>query len=139
MTAADAIGRQWREDQVAAMTSALAIMLAQQPLVGAALLGTPDGFVLTAEALDPAAMERLSAMTSSMVALADAVSREMGLGASQYLLSEGASGRLLMQPIEMGSGDMLLLALTCDIAMPANQLSQIAERLAGQLMLDLSD
>jgi predicted regulator of Ras-like GTPase activity (Roadblock/LC7/MglB family) len=138
MSRDDASGRHWRADQLAAMTSALAVLLARQPSIDAALLATPDGFVLAAEALDPASMDRLAAMTSSLVALCDAVLREAGLGDSQFLLGEGTGGRLLMQQVEMSAG-VLLLALTCRLDVSASELCQLAEQLAGQLTLDLSD
>lgn len=128
----------WRPDQLAALSSALAVLISNHPPIESALLGTPDGFLVAGESMDPDSTGRMAAMAGSLNALADAVSSELALGTAQHLVIECDLGRLLFRAIDTPAGP-LILALQANLALEAAALGPIAERLAAQLVFDLSD
>lgn len=109
----------------------------RQPGIQAALIATGDGFEVASEALEPETMSKLSAMSSSMVALADAIVREMKLKSGTNLVIEADLGRILMQGVAHANG-VLLLTLVAGIDVSMNELSFAADHAAADLMIRLA-
>jgi uncharacterized protein len=97
--------------ELAECSAILAEHISEHPFTSAILLCSEDGFEVASEALEPDAMKRLAAMTSSMVALGDAIARELSLGDGQNLALECAQGRVVMQAVHTERGRVLLASI----------------------------
>ena len=89
-------------------------LLDAYPDISGALVSSIDGFDIAARlppALSPAT---LSAMTSSQVALGQAICSETGIGASLNIVIEADSGRVLMLDIPNRRRKLLLTVLCRD-------------------------
>lgn len=77
-----------------------------------ALVATADGFALAHAARGSSDADRLAAMVSSMGALAEAASRESGIGTPRCLVVESTEGRLVVRCFQAGSHPLVLAVLT---------------------------
>lgn len=75
-----------------------------------AVVASVDGFALAEARGQDGSGERLAAMTSSMLALAKAVSRELALGELDTLTLESGDGKVLMLSIPAPGSPLLLMA-----------------------------
>ena len=79
--------------------------------IQSAVVASVDGFAIAQAAGDHSgSSDRLAAMTSSMLALAKAVSRELLLGELEVLMMEAAEGKVLMLSIPLPTRSLLLMA-----------------------------
>lgn len=95
----------------------LAALLDQVPHIRGAVLCRSDGFEVTGATRGTVPVSRLSALSSSMVALGQASLREIGLAGGGTVLIEGGDGKLLLlevpspvQPLVLavvGSGELV--------------------------------
>lgn len=84
------------------------------------VVSTVDGFEV-ASSLDPTlSAAKLSAMTSSLLALSEAISRESALGVSRDMVIDAEMGRLLLMDVP-STGSRLLLTVLCDNAVTLGQ------------------
>lgn len=81
--------------------------------IDGAVVSTTDGFEVAAHLGGKQSAAKLSAMTSSLIALAQAISDESGIGACNDMLIEASAGRLLLMEIPRADRP-LLLAVLCD-------------------------
>lgn len=88
---------------------ALEAFVASVPGIRSAVLASVDGFVM-AQAATAGNGDRLAAMTSSMLGLADAVARELALGALETLMLEAGDGKVLMLAVPTATRPLLLMA-----------------------------
>lgn len=96
---------------------ALEQLLDQVPHISGAVLCRSDGFEVTSLTRGVVPVSRLSALSSSMVALGQASLREIGLAGGGTVLVEGETGKLLLlevpspvQPMVLavvGSGELI--------------------------------
>lgn len=91
---------------------ALDALVATHSQVTGALVSTVDGFEIAAALRPPLSAAKLAAMTSSLVALGEAVSAEGGVERCINVVIEAQSGRLLMMDIP--GGTRTLLTVICD-------------------------
>jgi predicted regulator of Ras-like GTPase activity (Roadblock/LC7/MglB family) len=103
--------------------------------VRCAVVASVDGFALAVANSPAEAGERLAAMTSSMLALAAAVGRELALGTLESLLAEASEGKVLMLAIPATTPVLLMAScerqvLTGNVLWAARACSQ---RLAAHL------
>ena len=80
------------------------------PGVRNAVVASVDGFALAEASGQGDNGERLAAMTSSMLALAKAVTRELALGGMEVLMIEADKGKVLMLSIPVPARPLLLMA-----------------------------
>ncbi|WDS35224.1 roadblock/LC7 domain-containing protein [Pseudoxanthomonas sp.] len=80
--------------------------------VRSAVVASVDGFAIAVANGAPGSGERLAAMTSSMLALAAAVGRELALGELESLMAEASAGKVLMLAIP--APVPLLLMAACE-------------------------
>jgi len=78
--------------------------------IDTAVVASVDGFVQAQVVRQAGAGERLAAMTSSMLALAGAIGRELALGELQVLMVEASEGKVLMLSIPVPGRALLLMA-----------------------------
>lgn len=81
--------------------------------VHTAVVASVDGFVLAHSNAASDNGERLAAMTSAMLALAGAISRELTLGHLEVLMLEAQDGKVLMITLKTRQAPLLLMA-ACD-------------------------
>jgi predicted regulator of Ras-like GTPase activity (Roadblock/LC7/MglB family) len=81
--------------------------------IDGAIVSTVDGFEVTASLRGELSAAKLSAMTSSLLALAEAISSESGIGACYDMVIEASGGRLLLMEIPRKDRQLLLTVL-CD-------------------------
>lgn len=112
-------------------------LVVRNPQIAAALISTSDGFEVSSEALEPESMARLAAMTSSMVALGDAVVREMKLRSAANLVIEADLGCILMQSVPHSRGT-LLVTLVANPGASVKELNIAADQAAAELMIALA-
>lgn len=112
-------------------------LVARNPRISAALIATADGFEICSEALEPDAMAKLAAMSSSMIALADAVVREMKLRSGANIVIEADLGIILMQGVPYARGKVLL-TLVAESGTAVADLSYAADQAAAELMIGLA-
>ncbi len=79
--------------------------------VAGALVSTVDGFAVASTLREPVSAARLAAMTSSLVALAEAISREGQAGNCRDLVIDGTDGRVLLMDVPDGAQTLLLTVL----------------------------
>lgn len=80
--------------------------------VRTAVVASVDGFAIAVANGDAGSGQRLAAMTSSMLALAAAVGRELALGTLESLMAEASEGKVLMLAIPTATP--LLLMAACE-------------------------
>lgn len=81
--------------------------------LGSAVLASVDGFALAQASAEAGNGDHLAAMTSAMLGLAGAVSRELKLGAMDVLILEAVAGKVLMLRLDATPAPLLLMA-ACD-------------------------
>lgn len=81
-----------------------------------ALLSTIDGFEVAAHMSGTPSPKKLAAMTSSLLALSEAVTLESGLGQCQDLVIEARSGRILLMEVPSASHKSVLTVLCTESA-----------------------
>ena len=81
--------------------------------INGALVSTVDGFEVAARFADKKSAAKLSAMTSSLLALSEAICVESNVGKCIDMMIEASSGRLLLMDIPRPGSQLLLTAL-CD-------------------------
>lgn len=80
------------------------------PGVRSAVVASVDGFAIAEATGQAGAGDRLAAMTSSMLALGKAVTRELALGSMEVLMMEADEGKVLMLSIPSPGTPLLLMA-----------------------------
>lgn len=83
--------------------------------VRSAVVASVDGFAIAVANGPAGSGERLAAMTSSMLALASAVGRELALGQLESLLAEASEGKVLMLTIPTPIPMLLMAACTREV------------------------
>ncbi|MCW5581614.1 MAG: roadblock/LC7 domain-containing protein [Luteimonas sp.] len=106
----------------APLGEALQRFAANVPGVGVAVLASVDGFAMAQYPVDSARSERLAAMTSSMLALAGAIGRELAIGALEVLMVEADEGKVLMLSIPTADKPLLLMASCANRSVTGNVL-----------------
>ena len=96
--------------QLEAIHRELADFVAAVPGIQSAVVASVDGFPLAEATGGNDNGERLAAMTSAMLGLAKAVTRELALGTMEVLLLEAGEGKVLMLSVPLASGPLLLMA-----------------------------
>ncbi|MEP6881058.1 MAG: roadblock/LC7 domain-containing protein [Dokdonella sp.] len=84
------------------------------------LVSTVDGFEVAASLDRTLSAAKLSAMTSSLLALSEAISRESKLGISRDMVIDADLGRLLLMEVP-AADSRLLLTVICDNAVTLGQ------------------
>lgn len=77
------------------------------------VISTVDGFELASSLEASLSAAKLSAMTSSLLALSEAISRESAVGSSRDMVIDADNGRLLLMEVPARE-NRLLLAVVCD-------------------------
>ncbi|MCS4233121.1 roadblock/LC7 domain-containing protein [Stenotrophomonas sp. BIGb0135] len=97
-----------------------------------------DGFALAQVGREEETVSRLAAMTSSMLALAEALGRELAIGSLGALILEASHGKVLMLTIPVQPPQLLMAA--CDQTSAMGQVlwhaKQCVRRLAATLPSD---
>lgn len=97
-----------------------------------------DGFALAQIGREEDTVSRLAAMSSSMLALAEALGRELVIGPLGALILEAAHGKVLMLTVPVQPPQLLMVA--CDQTSAMGQVlwhaKQCARRLAATLPPD---
>jgi len=93
---------------------ALEALVSQTPGVDTAAVVTGDGFEVAAVLREHVSVEKLAAMVSSLLALSEAVTSEMGLKRCQYVIVDTESGALVTLRIPTRSHDLLMCVLCGD-------------------------
>ncbi len=112
-------------------------LVEQHAEIGGALVSTGDGFDVAARIKEPLSAAKLSAMASSMMALAEAVSAESAIGECNDMIIDASGGRVFFMGIP-NTNRSLLLTVLCDNEMSMGQVlwaarncrAEIASRLA---------
>lgn len=89
-------------------TTALEDLLRAVPHLTGAVLSRTDGFEVTSLTRGPVPVSRLSALSSSLVALSQAALRELGLNGGGSLLVEGQDGKMLLLEVPVPGQPMVL-------------------------------
>lgn len=79
--------------------------------VAGALVSTVDGFPIASRLPQPDAAPRLAAMSSSLVAVAEAISRDAQVGDCRDLVIDASEGRVLLMDVPQPGGTLLLMVL----------------------------
>lgn len=79
--------------------------------VAGALVSTVDGFPVAARLQQPEAAARLAAMSSSLVAVAEAISRDAQAGECRDMVIDASEGRILLMDVPQPAGKLLLMVL----------------------------
>jgi predicted regulator of Ras-like GTPase activity (Roadblock/LC7/MglB family) len=90
----------------------LSTLLADVTGVHGAVVASTDGFALAQRGGQGGTVDRLAAMTSSMLALATALGRELEIGALETLILDAERGSVLMLAIPSEPPTLLMVA--CD-------------------------
>ena len=91
---------------------ALDRLLATVPALTGAVLSRSDGFEVLSRTRAEVPVSRLSALSSSMVALSQAALREVGMhGGGGSVLVEGQDGKLLLLEVPLRGQPMVLAAI----------------------------
>jgi uncharacterized protein len=104
--------------------------------ISGALVSTVDGFEVAAFLGGQQSAAKLSAMTSSMLALSEAICIESGIGRSVDMMVEANAGRLLLMDIPVASNQLLLTAI-CDRDTTLGQVLWAVRRCREQIALSL--
>jgi uncharacterized protein len=92
----------------------LETLVTQTPGVDTAAVVTGDGFEVASVLREHVSVEKLAAMVSSLLALSEAVTSEMGMQRCQYVIVDTESGALLTLRVPTRSQDLLMCALCGD-------------------------
>lgn len=103
------------------------------PGIKSAVIASVDGFALAQVTGRENQAERLAAMTSSMLALAAAIGRELSLGSLEVLMVEADDGKVLMLSIPAPRQSLLLMAACSQRSVIGNVLWSARE--CGQKIL----
>ena len=79
--------------------------------VTGALISTSDGFEVAGRVRDPISVKKMAAMTSSLLALAEAICRESATGSCNDLVAEATDGTVLMMDIPNNKRKLLLTVI----------------------------
>lgn len=93
---------------------ALETLVSQTPGVDNAAIVTGDGFEVASVMREHVSAEKLAAMVSSLLALSEAVTSEMGMKRCQYVIVDTESGALVTLRIPASSQDLLMCVLCGD-------------------------
>lgn len=93
---------------------ALETLVSQTPGVDNAAIVTGDGFEVASVMREHVSAEKLAAMVSSLLALSEAVTSEMGMKRCQYVIVDTESGALVTLRIPARSQDLLMCVLCGD-------------------------
>ena len=96
MTLLPSVSQSFAPDFLRAIPPALDHLIADVPGVRSAVVATGDGFELAVASNSGLSGERLAALSSSMLALAQASLRELKIGGTGSVLVESSGGRLLI-------------------------------------------
>ena len=91
--------------------AALDNLLATVPALTGAVLSRSDGFEVLSRTRADVPVSRLSALSSSMVALSQAALREVGMSGGGSVLVEGQDGKLLLLEVPLRGQPMVLAAI----------------------------
>jgi predicted regulator of Ras-like GTPase activity (Roadblock/LC7/MglB family) len=89
-------------------------LLEATPDIGGALVSSVDGFEVAARLKPNLSPATLSAMTSSQLALGEAICGETAMGACLNVVIESEHGHVLMMNVPNRRSKMLLTVLCCD-------------------------
>jgi uncharacterized protein len=81
--------------------------------INGAIVSTVDGFEVAARVAGSLSAAKLSAMTSSLLALAEAISAESDAGECRDMVIDASAGRILLMDIP-NADRRLLLTVLCD-------------------------
>jgi uncharacterized protein len=95
-------------------------LVEQHADIAGALVSTVDGFAVASQVRPPVSGERLAAMTSSLVALAEAISHEGRTGECRDVVIDASAGRVLLMDVPQ-PGHTLLLTVLCDASATLGQ------------------
>lgn len=87
----------------------LDLYLANCDVVEAAILATPDGCLRAQQQRGAFEVERAAVMGSSLMALGDTITAELGLGACENVIAESEHGLVLFNHIQ---GVLVLISVT---------------------------
>jgi len=105
--------------------------------VRSAVLASVDGFVVVQTSVNGTSGDRLAAMTSSMLALASAVGRELKIGALHALMLEAEGGKVLMLSVG-NAGTPVLLMVACSQRSVMGKVLWTAKECAKEIASTLS-
>lgn len=91
------------------------------PGVLSATLASADGLMVASTLSQSQEADRISAMSGSISALADALTRETGHGAPDRLILESAGGRIVSMSVPAATGAMVLTV----VSSPASLLGKL--------------
>jgi len=98
-------------DRQAHYRGALQALIERVPTLHGAVLSRSDGFEVASTTRGDIAVSRLSALSSSMLALAQASLRELNLEGGGTVLIEGQTGKLLLTEVPLPAQPPLVLAV----------------------------
>ena len=109
--------------------------------VAGTLLSTRDGFEVAASVDEAVSLNKLAAMASSLLALAEAVSREGAVGQCRDLVIESSAGLVLLMDVPSATHNAVLTVLCTEAAVlgrirwaARNAREAIAQALDGAAM-----
>ena len=105
--------------------------------INGAVVSTTDGFEVAAHLDNNQSAAKLSAMTSSLIALAQAISGESHIGTCNDILIEASTGRLLLMEIPRADRP-LLLAVLCDRDSTMGQVLWTVRRCRDEIVSSLN-
>ena len=85
----------------------------ENPDVRGGVISTVDGFEIVSSLKGSLSAGKMAAMTSSLLALSEAIARESDLGSSRDIVIDAEKGRLLLMEVPTLES-RLLLAVLCD-------------------------
>ncbi|HEX4896226.1 MAG TPA: roadblock/LC7 domain-containing protein [Solimonas sp.] len=91
--------------------TALDHLMTTVPGLTGAVLSRSDGFEVASRTRGDVPVSRLSALSSSMVALSQAALRELGMNGGGSVLVEGQDGKLLLLEVPLYGHPMVLAAV----------------------------
>ncbi|KGI77490.1 roadblock/LC7 domain-containing protein [Oleiagrimonas soli] len=108
-------------------------------LVGirSAVVASVDGFAIAHASVSQVSEEKLAAMTSSMLALASAIGRELAMGRLQTLMLDADIGKVLMLTIDTPR-EPLLLMVACSQKSVMGKVLWAARECAKEISATLS-
>lgn len=92
-------------------TQALDVLLHTVPALSGAVLSRSDGFEVVSRTRGDVPVSRLSALSSSMMALGQAALRELGMSGGGSVLVEGQDGKMLLLEVPLYGQPMVLAAV----------------------------
>ncbi|HEY4370765.1 MAG TPA: roadblock/LC7 domain-containing protein [Burkholderiales bacterium] len=111
-----ALGRRVAEELLEKLSEARAVVVA-----------TEDGFELAFATREELEAARIAAMTSSIAAICDSVSREAGLGHTKSFVVEASDGFMVMRGVQNGQVRLVLSTLTRNGALLGMVMNAVGE------------